>query len=184
MHWRRKWQPTPVFLPGESQGRGAWWAAVYGVAQSRTRLKRLSSSSSSSSSPHLGFLKLIKLEANYNIVVVLPYIDMNQAWVYMCSPSWIPLPPPSPSHPSGSSQCTSPEHPVSCIEPGLVICFTCDNIHVSVLFFPITHLGFSYPFCRVTLKIPYLLGVFREFWSLELSHNHCGGKRLKTWKEG
>ena len=46
MHWRRKWQSTPVFLPGESQGRAAWWAAVYGVAQSRTRLKRLSSSSS------------------------------------------------------------------------------------------------------------------------------------------
>ena len=21
MHWRRKWQPTPVFLPGESQGQ-------------------------------------------------------------------------------------------------------------------------------------------------------------------
>ena len=21
MHWRKKWQPTPVFLPGESQGR-------------------------------------------------------------------------------------------------------------------------------------------------------------------
>ena len=21
MHWRRKWQPTPVFLPGKSQGR-------------------------------------------------------------------------------------------------------------------------------------------------------------------
>ena len=30
--------------------RGAWWAAVYGVAQSRTRLKRLSSSSTSLSS--------------------------------------------------------------------------------------------------------------------------------------
>ena len=92
MLWRRKWQPTPVFLSGESQGReslagchpwgrresdmterlhfhfslscigegngnplqcsclenpkdgGAWWAAVYGVAQSRTRLKWLSSS--------------------------------------------------------------------------------------------------------------------------------------------
>ena len=90
---RRKWQPTPVFLPGESHGRrslvgysppgrkeldmterlhfhfllsctgegndsplqcsclenpkdgGAWWAAVYGVAQSQTRLKWLSSSS-------------------------------------------------------------------------------------------------------------------------------------------
>ena len=84
MHWRRKWQPTPVFLPGESQGwgslvgcylwgctesdmteqlpfhfslpctgegngnplqcsclgnprdGGAWWAAIYGVAQSQT----------------------------------------------------------------------------------------------------------------------------------------------------
>ena len=50
LHWRRKWQPTPVFLPGESQGRGslvgcclwgrmdggAWWAAVYEVAQSQT----------------------------------------------------------------------------------------------------------------------------------------------------
>ena len=94
MHWRRKWQPSPVFLPGESQGRGslvgcsprghyrsdtterlhfhflvscigegngnplqysclenprdggAWWAAVYGVAQSWTQLKHLSSSSS------------------------------------------------------------------------------------------------------------------------------------------
>ena len=23
MHWRRKWQPIPVFLPGESQGRGS-----------------------------------------------------------------------------------------------------------------------------------------------------------------
>ena len=91
MHWRRKWQPTPVSLPGESQGRGRlvgchlwgrteldmteqlpfhfslscigegngnplqcsclenprdggdWWAAVYGVTQSRTQLKWLSS---------------------------------------------------------------------------------------------------------------------------------------------
>ena len=46
-HWRRKWQPTPVFLPGEPQGRGSSWAAVYGVSQSWTWLKRFSSSSSS-----------------------------------------------------------------------------------------------------------------------------------------
>ena len=93
IHWRRKWHPTPVLLPGKSHGwrslvgcsswgrwgsdtteqlpfhfslscigegndnplqcsclenprdGGAWWTAVYGVAQSRTRLKRLSSSS-------------------------------------------------------------------------------------------------------------------------------------------
>ena len=59
--WRRKWQPTPVFLPGESQGRGAWWAAVYGVTQSRTWLKRLSSSSSSSLYcwPHTPTLSLL-----------------------------------------------------------------------------------------------------------------------------
>ena len=45
LHWRRKWQPTPVFLPGECRDGGVWWAAVYGVAQSWTRLKWLSSSS-------------------------------------------------------------------------------------------------------------------------------------------
>ena len=70
----------------------------------------------------------------YNIVLVLSYIDMNSPRVHMCSPSWGPLPPPSPSHPSGSSQCTSPEHPVSCIEPGLVTRFTHDNIRVSMPF--------------------------------------------------
>ena len=36
-----------MFLPGDPRDGRAWWAAVYGVAQSRTRLKRLSSSSSS-----------------------------------------------------------------------------------------------------------------------------------------
>ena len=72
-------------------------------------------------------------------MVVLQYIDMNQPWVYMCSPSWAPLQPPSASHPSGSSQCTSPEHPVSCIEPEPVIRFTYDNIHVSMLPSQIIH---------------------------------------------
>ena len=43
-------------------------------------------------------------------------------------------PPPTslPYHPSGSSQCTSPKHPVSCIEPGLAIHFIYDIIHVSM----------------------------------------------------
>ena len=44
LHWSRKWQLSPMFLPGESQGQGAWWADVCGVARSRTRLKWLSSS--------------------------------------------------------------------------------------------------------------------------------------------
>ena len=59
---------------------------------------------------------------------------MNLPRVYMCSPSWIPLPPPSRYHPSGSSQSTSPKHPVSCIEPRLAICFLYDIIHVSMPF--------------------------------------------------
>ena len=64
----------------------------------------------------------------------------------MCSPSWTLLPPPSPYHPSGSSQCTSPKHPVSCIEPGLVSsicpwhpCFflILFQIHISLFRLPI-----------------------------------------------
>ena len=42
--------------------------------------------------------------------------------------------PPSPYHPSGSSQCTSPKHPVSCIKPGLATLFIYDIIHVSMPF--------------------------------------------------
>ena len=102
---RRRWNPTPVLLPGKSHGwrslagcspwghseldtterlhfhfspsctgegngnplqysclenprdKGAWWAAVYGVAQSQTRLKRLSRNSSSRVSNRASFLK-------------------------------------------------------------------------------------------------------------------------------
>ena len=74
--------------------------------------------------------------------MVLPYINMNLPRVYTCSPSWTPLSPPSPYHPSGSSQCTSSKHPVSCIEPALAIHFTYDNIHVSM------------PFSQILLPLP------------------------------
>ena len=49
---------------------GAWWAAVYGVAQSRTRLERLSSSSSSSTVIGVHFLvsKILRISTNnFNI---------------------------------------------------------------------------------------------------------------------
>ena len=36
--WRRKWQPTPVFLPGESHGHRRLGAAVHGAVKSQTRL--------------------------------------------------------------------------------------------------------------------------------------------------
>ena len=36
--WRRKWQSTPVFLPGKSMDRGAWWVPVHGVIKIQTWL--------------------------------------------------------------------------------------------------------------------------------------------------
>ena len=110
---RRQWHPTPVLLPGKSQGRrslegcspwgrwgsdttewlhfhfslscigegnsnqlqcsclenprdrGTWWAAVYGVAQSRTQLKRLSSSSSSMSQMFSNLAQNISMGLRY-----------------------------------------------------------------------------------------------------------------------
>ena len=66
--------------------------------------------------------------------MVLPYINMNLPQVYTCSPSQSPLPPPSPYHPSGLSQCTSHKQPVSWIELGLAIRFIYDVMHVSMPF--------------------------------------------------
>ena len=59
-----------VFLPGESQGQGSQWFAVYGVAQSWTRLKRLSSSSrrpmplGQQGNPHLSNEHLTKCQGD------------------------------------------------------------------------------------------------------------------------
>ena len=56
------------------------------------------------------FFKFYFIFKLYITVLVLPIIKMNLPQVYMCSPSWTLLSPPSPFHPSGSSQCTSPKH--------------------------------------------------------------------------
>ena len=73
---------------------------------------------------------------------ILYWFCHTSTWIHhgcTCVPNpGPPFPPPSPYHPSGSSQCTSPEHPVSCIKPGLVILFTYDSLHVSVSFSYIT----------------------------------------------
>ena len=80
------------------------------------------------------FFKFYCIFKIYIIVLVLPNIKMNPPQVYMCSPSWTLLPPHSPYHPSGSSQCTSPKHPVPCVEPGLAARFLHDILHVSMSF--------------------------------------------------
>ena len=59
---------------------------------------------------------------------------MTSPQVYTCSPSRTLLPPPSPYHPSESSQCTNPKHPVLCNEPGLATHFIYAIIHVSIPF--------------------------------------------------
>ena len=40
--WRRKWQPAPVFLPGESHGQSSLVGHSPGVAKSQTGLSTLS----------------------------------------------------------------------------------------------------------------------------------------------
>ena len=90
----------------------------------------------------------------YIIVLVLPNIKMNPPQVYMCSPSWTLFPPPSPYHPSGSSQCTSPKHPVSCIEPGLATRFIHDILHVSM---PFSQIFPPSPSCTASLMESNLL---------------------------
>ena len=78
---------------------------------------------------------------------------MDPPWVYTYSPSWIPLPPPSLYHPSGSSQCTSPKLPVSCIEPGLAIRFLYDIIHVLMPFSQIIPPSLSHRVQKTVLYI-------------------------------
>ena len=99
----------------------AWRAAIHGVTKSWTWLS--------------DWTELNWMTLQYFSGFAIHWHESAMIHVYMCSPSWTPLPPPSRTyHPPGSSQCTSLEHPVSCIRPGLVICFICDNIHVSMLF--------------------------------------------------
>ena len=90
----------------------------------------------------------------------LPYIDMNQPCTCVHHPE-CPVPPPSPSHPYGSSQCTSPEHPVSCIKPGLAIYFTYDNIHVSTQWFW-GHICVPFP-AFLSTALSFLLVPFRKY---------------------
>ena len=76
-------------------------------------------------------------------------------------------PPPSslPIPYSGSSQCTSPKHPVSCIEPGLAIHFIYDIIHVSMPFSLPSPSCFSVPY-----QFSYLCSITKSVSSSTLIH--------------
>ena len=69
MHGEGNGTPLQYFCLENPMDGGAWWAAIYGVTQSRTRLKRLSSSSSSSSSMYThGWIPSVFIWNHHNIV--------------------------------------------------------------------------------------------------------------------
>ena len=81
--------------------------------------------------PFFFFFTLFYFTILYWFCHTLTWIRHGCTWVPKHEP---PLPPPTPYHFSGSSPCTSPKHPVSCIEHRLAIHFLHDSIHVSVPF--------------------------------------------------
>ena len=87
------------------------------------------------------------MEANY--FIILYWFCNTSTWIhhgYTRVPHPETPPPPSPYHPSGSSQCTSPKHPVSCIKPRLGIRVLYDIIHVSMPFSQIIKIQKHVPF--------------------------------------
>ena len=81
------------------------------------------------------FFKFKFIYFNWRLIIILYWFCHTSTWIHHeCTRVPNPEPrsyfPPC-NHPSGSSQCTSPKHPVSCIEPRLAIRFLHDIIRVS-----------------------------------------------------
>ena len=72
---RTEWQPTPVFLPGESHDRGAWRATVHRVAKSRIH---------SSADGHLGCLHVLAIVNSAVLRWTLGYTCLFQFWFPRC----------------------------------------------------------------------------------------------------
>ena len=73
MPWRRAWQPTSVFLPGESHGQRSLQATVHGVAKSQTWLKRISMHTA-----HVGWAKHV-----YDIFVHYTDKRMSESLLFL-----------------------------------------------------------------------------------------------------
>ena len=61
--WRRKWQPTAIFLPGQSVERGSWWATIHNVAKRQTQLKQLGLW-------HINRVKFLPIRNNREVMLV------------------------------------------------------------------------------------------------------------------
>ena len=99
----------------------------------------------------------------YNIVLVLPNIKMNPPQVYMCSPSWTFLPPPSPYHPLGHPSAPAPsiQYRASNLDWWLIsymtLClFPLINIMISIHFKMITMINLTIQRCCIII-------IFKKF---------------------
>ena len=80
MHWRRKWQPTPVFLPGESQGLGSLVGyRLWGRTESDTT-EALSSSSSSSRRVNKGCCQFVTQSCAKRQWVTCTWVSYLCSW--------------------------------------------------------------------------------------------------------
>ena len=78
MHWRRKWQPTPVFLPGESQGR---WSLVGCRLWGRTGSD--TTEATQQQQQHIYFFRLFSITGYYQILNIVPYAIQQILTDYM-----------------------------------------------------------------------------------------------------
>ena len=105
------------------------------------------------------FLKNYLIYFNWRPIILQycsGFCHMLSTWIshgYTCPPSWTPLPPLSPSHPSRLSQCIGFECPVSRIELGLVIDFTYGNLCFNTILSNHPTLAFSH---RVQKSVLYI----------------------------
>ena len=111
--WRKAWQPTPVFLPGNSRDRGAWQVAAHSVSKSWTQLNRLSMRAHP--------FRCLPLEARRKQHMQMCDVVTERGWSRPPSAfpavSQIPLPLPTPP-PSVSGQLVTP--PAACVSVSLI----------------------------------------------------------------
>ena len=98
---------------------------------------------------------------------ILSYIEMKQPWVYMCSPSRSPFPPPSPPAPSRSSQCT-------------FLFFNSSSILDATLeSFPVSQVSYHFHFRWSPSNS--LIPDVRAIWLRHLSPHRWRGWIRRTW---
>ena len=103
MHWRRKWQPTPVFLPGESQGRGSLVGCHLGSHRVGHDWSNLAAVAATSLCPSAGAFNPFTFRVITKIYIIaffgggLVFVDLllllSCYWITIFTIVWIPFSP-------------------------------------------------------------------------------------------